>query len=83
MFIASIEEIEKLQRYCYKICLSNKYKIMSNDISVESHLSNVIRRDMNTVYVHIDRHVTAQGEILKLDSDCEYCKIYLLEQEIN
>ncbi len=52
-------------------------------MSVESHLSNVIRRDMNTAYVHIDRHVTAQGEILKLDSDCEYCKIYLLEQEIN
>jgi hypothetical protein len=52
-------------------------------MSVESHLSNVIRRDMDTAYAHIDRHVTAQGKILELDSDCEYCKIYLLEQEIN
>ena len=56
---------------------------MSNGISIESQLSNVIRRDMDAAYAHIERHVTAQGEILELDGDCEYCKIYLLERKIN
>ena len=56
---------------------------MSNDMRVESHLSNVIRRDIDRAYAHIDRHVTVQGEILELDSDCEYCKIYLLDNEMN
>jgi hypothetical protein len=56
MFIDSTEEVEKPQKYCYKICLSNKFKIMSDDTSVESHLSNVIRKDMDAAYAHIDRH---------------------------
>jgi hypothetical protein len=55
---------------------------MSGDMTIEYHLSNVIRRDMSTAYTHMERHVTTQGEILALDGDCEYCKIYLIEQEI-
>lgn len=66
----------------YKPCNPCKCKIMSGDMTIEYHLSNVVRRDMNIAYTHMERHVTTQGEILALDGDCEYCKIYLIEQEI-
>ena len=45
-------------------------------------VSKAIKTDIEPAYNHTTNHITVQGEILKLDSDCEYCKIYFDEERI-
>ena len=45
-------------------------------------VSKAIKKDIEPAHNHTTNHVTVQGEILKLDSDCEYCKIYFDEEKI-
>ena len=45
-------------------------------------VSKAIKEDIEPAYNHTTNHVTVQSEILKLDSDCEYCKIYFDEEKI-
>jgi hypothetical protein len=49
---------------------------------VEQVISKTIKKDIEPAYNHTKNHITTQGEILQLDSDCEYCKIYFEEQRI-
>ena len=45
-------------------------------------VSKAITKDIERAYNHTKNHITIQGEILKLDADCEYCKIYFEEHRI-
>ena len=45
-------------------------------------VSKAIKKDIETAYNHTKNHITNQGEILKLDADCDYCKVYFEEQRI-
>jgi uncharacterized protein Smg (DUF494 family) len=45
-------------------------------------VSKAIKKDIESAYNHTTNHITTQGEILKLDADCEYCKIYFEEHRI-
>ena len=45
-------------------------------------VSKTIKKDIEPAYNHTKNHITTQGEILKLDADCEYCKIYFGEERI-
>ena len=49
---------------------------------VDYVLSKTIKKDVEAAYDHIENHVTTQGEVLKLDAHCEYCKIYFDEERI-
>jgi hypothetical protein len=49
---------------------------------IDDVVSKTIKKDMEPAYDHTKNHITTQGEILKLDADCEYCKIYFEEQRI-
>jgi hypothetical protein len=44
--------------------------------------ARAIKNDIERAYNHTKNHITTQGETLKLDVDCEYCKIYFEEQRI-
>ena len=44
--------------------------------------SKTIKKDIELAYNHTKNHITNQGEILKLDADCQYCKIYFEGQRI-
>jgi hypothetical protein len=39
-------------------------------------VSKAFTRDIEQAYNHTKNHITVHGEILKLDAECEYCKIY-------
>jgi hypothetical protein len=54
------------------------YKLQHIDYVV----SKTIKKGIEAAYDHIKNHVTAQDQILKLDADCEYCKVYFEEQRI-
>ena len=43
---------------------------------IEHVVSKAIKKDIEPAYNHTKNHITTKGEILKLDADCEYCKIY-------
>jgi hypothetical protein len=43
---------------------------------IEYVVSETIKKDIEPAYNHTKNHITTKGEILKLDADCEYCKIY-------
>jgi hypothetical protein len=58
--------------------MSMSYELQDIDCVV----SNTIKRDIELAYNHTKNHITDQGEILKLDADCEYCKVYFEEQRI-
>jgi len=45
-------------------------------------VSKTIKNDLEPAYNHTKNHVTVQDEILQLDADCEYCKIYFEEHRI-
>ena len=45
-------------------------------------VSKTIKKDIEAAYNRTKNHITTKGEILKLDSECEYCKIYFEEQRI-
>ena len=45
-------------------------------------VSKAITKDIEQAYNHTRNHIRVQGEILKLDADCEYCKVYFEEQRI-
>jgi hypothetical protein len=49
---------------------------------IDNVVSKTIKKDIELAYNHTKNHITTQGEILKLDADCEYCKIYFEEQRI-
>jgi hypothetical protein len=49
---------------------------------VEQVISKTIKKDIELANSHMKNHITIQGEILSLDADCEYCKIYFEEQRI-
>lgn len=55
---------------------------MSDDMTMVDIISKSIKKDMETAYNHMKRHTTPQGEILEADRDCEYCKIYFVEERI-
>jgi hypothetical protein len=56
---------------------------MSDEVHDMGHvISETIKKDIEPAYKHTKNHITTQGEILKLDTDCEYCKIYFEEQRI-
>jgi hypothetical protein len=45
-------------------------------------IAKTIKKDIEPAYNHTKNHITSEGEILQLDSDCEYCKVYFEEQRI-
>ena len=45
-------------------------------------VSKAFKKDIEQASSHRKKHITVQGEILKLDAECEYCKIYFEEQRI-
>jgi hypothetical protein len=45
-------------------------------------VSKAFIKDIEQASNHTRNHITDQGEILKLDPDCEYCKIYFEEHRI-
>ena len=45
-------------------------------------VSKAIKEDIEPAHNHTKNHITVQGEILKLDAECEYCKIYFDEERI-
>jgi hypothetical protein len=62
---------------------------MSNDNNdniyndnIEYVVSSSIEKDMELANIHLKRHVTKQGQILNLDSSCEYCQIHFEEEKI-
>jgi hypothetical protein len=58
-------------------------KDMSYELQhIDDVVSKTIKKDIEPAYNHTKNHITDQGEILKLDADCEYCKIYFEEQRI-
>jgi hypothetical protein len=56
---------------------------MSYELQHIDHVvTKAIKKDIEPAYNHTKNHITTQGEILKLDADCEYCKIYFEEYRI-
>jgi hypothetical protein len=49
---------------------------------IEYVAAKAIKKDIELAYNHTKNHITTQGEVLKLDADCEYCKIYFDEERI-
>jgi hypothetical protein len=49
---------------------------------VEHVISKTIKNDLEPAYNHTTSHITTHGDILKLDADCEYCKVYFEEHRI-
>ena len=49
---------------------------------IEHVVSKAIKKDIEPAYNHTKNHITSEGEILILDVDCEYCKIYFDEETI-
>jgi hypothetical protein len=45
-------------------------------------VSKAFMKDIEQASNHTRNHITVQSEILKLDPDCEYCKIYFEEHRI-
>lgn len=35
-----------------------------------------IQNSISSARTHLNEHVTIEGEIISLDKQCEYCKIY-------
>jgi hypothetical protein len=56
---------------------------MSYELQHIDHIaSKTIKKDIEPAYNHTKNHITSEDEILQLDSDCEYCKVYFEEQRI-
>jgi hypothetical protein len=55
---------------------------MSHNAHIDYVFSKTVKKDIQPAYNHTKNHITTEGEILKLDADCEYCKIYFKEQKI-
>ena len=55
---------------------------MSEEVHIGHVISETIKKDIKQAYKHTKNYITTQGEILKLDADYEYCKIYFEAQRI-
>jgi hypothetical protein len=55
---------------------------MSDEVHIDHVISKTIKKDIEPAHNHTKNHITTEGEILKLDRHCEYCKIYFEEQRI-
>jgi hypothetical protein len=51
-------------------------------VRVEDKMACIIMKDIHSASFHLQHHVTKDGTIVKLDSNCEYCQVYLEEQKI-
>jgi hypothetical protein len=49
---------------------------------IDYPVSETIKKDIESAYNHTKNHITTQGDILELDTHCEYCKVYFEEQRI-
>ena len=45
-------------------------------------VSKTIKNDIERAYNHTENHITTKGDVPKLDSNCEYCKVQFEEQRI-
>ena len=55
------------------------------NIRVGSNLERIIiyiQNNVNRARTHLNDHVTLTGEIISLDKQCEYCKIYFMAKEV-
>ena len=48
---------------------------------IDRLVSETIKKDIEQ-HIIIQNHITNKGEILELDVQCEYCKVYFEEQRI-
>lgn len=54
-------------------------------IRVGTNLERIIiyiQNNVNRAKAHLNEHVTIEGEIISLDMQCEYCKIYYMAKEV-
>lgn len=51
-------------------------------VRVEDKMACIIMQDIHSASFHLKHHVTEDGTIVKLDSNCEYCQVYIEEQKI-
>jgi hypothetical protein len=52
------------------------------DIRIQDTMACVIMQDIRSASFHLADHVTEDGNILKLDVNCEYCQVYINERRI-
>jgi hypothetical protein len=51
-------------------------------VGVEDKMACIIMQDIHSASFHLEHHVTEDGSIVQLDSDCEYCQVYFEEQRL-
>lgn len=51
-------------------------------VRVEDKMACIIMQDIHSASFHLEHHVTEDGTIVQLDSNCEYCQVYIKEQRI-
>lgn len=51
-------------------------------VRVEDKMACIIMHDIHSATFHLAHHVTEDGTIVQLDSNCEYCQVYIEEQRI-
>jgi hypothetical protein len=52
------------------------------DIRIQVKMACVIMQDIRSASFHLADQVTEDGNILKLDANCEYCQVYTNERRI-
>ena len=62
----------------------NQYSNRMSDmcVRVEDKMAYIIMQDIHSASFHLVQHVTEDGTIIQLDSNCEYCQVYIEEQKI-
>lgn len=61
------------------------YTSTMRNIRVGTNLERIIihiQNSVNSARTHLNEHVTIEGEIISLDKQCEYCKIYFKAREV-
>jgi hypothetical protein len=80
-WLKQVSGIPFLMQLFYKIeCIQNEY--VSWIATYWPCCCKSYQKGYKPAYNHTKNHITTQGEILKLDADCEYCKVYFEEQRI-
>ena len=51
-------------------------------VRVKDKMACIIMKDIHSASFHLAHHVTEDGTIIELGSNCEYCQVYIEEQRI-
>ena len=50
-------------------------------VRVEDKMACIIMQDIRSATFHLAHHVTEDGTIVQLDSNCEYCQVYIRAED--